>query len=259
MKKKSTTKNTKSVNLHARRIRALSDEDFIDAFVKATEERTDLQNGDLVIKRKLKNGASGNQIEEFLAEARSRAIPLEAIAQKIAERAYKGKSFVSTLVSPLKWKKFEIQAAKAVLKVLEAGGAARDHVNFDARIFGKVTRMLRQVDLWLERQNPPHAIAVECKEYKSSLVSVEKIEAFRTKLADIGADKGYFITNRGFQKSAQTTAEHYGISLMTFQPVDKENPPSDLDAQQVKKLRAEKKDVWCLRHNKSAWYFIAAE
>lgn len=260
MKNKSKAKNTyKSINPHASRIHALSDEDFIDAFVKATEERTDLKSGNLIIKRKLKNSASGSAIEEFLAEARSRAIPLEVIAQRIVARTYQGKSFVSTLVSPLKWKKFEMQAAKAIIKLLEADGFIPDHVDFDARIFGRVTKSIRQVDLWLERSDPRHFIAVECKEYKSTWVSVEKIEAFRTKMADIEADKGYFITNRGYQQSAQKTAEHYGIVLMTLQPVDKENPPPDLNSQQVEVLRAEKKDVWCLRHKKSAWYFTAAE
>lgn len=238
------------------RLTKLSDEDFIDAFVLATEERTDLKDGDLIIERKLKNRASANSIELCLAEAKRRQIPLDLVAKKIADRAVAGQSFIGTLIKTKKWKRYEIMAAKAVKKWLEAGGIKVDKVDYDARIQGRITRSPRQIDIWLEKHSPRHAVAVECKDHSTS-ISVEKIEAFHSKLTDVGADKGIFIAKKGFQQEARAAADHYEIILMTFRLVDKWNPPAELNAQQRSELRSMKNDLWCLRHNDSSWYFEA--
>jgi len=238
------------------RLKKLSDEDFINAFVLATEERTDLKDGDLVIERKLKNRASAGLIELCLNEARRRQIPLDIVAKKIAARAVAGKSFIGTLIKTKKWKRFEIMAAKAVGTWLEGDGIKVDKVDFDARIQGRITKSLRQIDIWLEKYSPRHVVAVECKDHSTS-ISIEKIEAFHSKLADVGADKGVIIAKSGFQQGARAAAGHYGIILMTFQLVDKKNPPAELDEKQRSELRSMKGDLWCLRYNDSAWYFAA--
>lgn len=233
----------------------LSDSDFIDVFVTATEDRTNLEDGDIIIENKIQNGAPPESLDLCLKEAERRKIPLKMFADELARRAATGKSFVSHLVSPSGWKKYEINAAKAIQKWLQQDGVCPDKVDFDARILGKVTNATRQVDLWLETYSPPHTVAVECKNYESGLVVVEKIEAFQTKLADISAKKGVYITKNGYQKSAIATAKHYNITLLTFNVIDKNNPPSDLNDQLRSTLKASKNDMWCLKNGEAAWYF----
>ena len=46
---------------------------------------------------------------------------------------------------------------------------------------------------------------IECKDYKTS-VPIAAVEAFRTKLEDVGADKGIMVSSRGFQQGAIETA-----------------------------------------------------
>lgn len=240
---------------NAEKLAMLSVDQFVAAFVSAMENRTDLKDGDLTIENKIRNGAPPESIDLCLKEAERRKIPLAIIAEKFAQRAVAGKSFISNLIAPSGWKDYEIRTAKAILKWVQLEDLKLDKVDFDARIIGKVTGTPRQVDLWLETLHPPHAVAVECKDYASGLVPVEKIEAFQTKMADIAANKGVYVTRNGYQRSAKTTAEHYGILLLTFDTVDKNNPPSDLSDQQKSELRSSKDETWCLRHKESAYYF----
>lgn len=238
------------------RLEKLSDEEFIDTFVRATEDRTDLKDGDLVIERKLKNGAPANSIELCLNEAQRRGISLDLIASKVASRAMSGKSHLGTLIVSKKWKRFEILAAKAIGKWLEADGIKVDKVDFDARVQGIITKTARQVDVLLERHIPRQRIAVECKDH-SSAISVNMVEAFQSKLIDIRADKGVLIANGEFQRSAKTTASHYGIVCLTFRLTNNFVPPADLDKKTRSELLSENNDIWCLRYNDSEWYFTA--
>lgn len=239
----------------AEKLAALSTDEFIAAFVSATEQRTDLKIGELTVENKIKNGAPPESIELCLKEAERRKIPLAVIAEKLVQRAVTGKSFISNLMAPSSWKDYEIRAANAIVLWVQKEDFKLDHVDFDARIIGKVTGIARQVDLWLQAGHPAHAVAVECKDYASGLVGVEKIEAFQTKLADIAANKGVYVTRSGYQRSAKTTADHYDIHLLIFDIVDKENPPADLSDQQKQELRASMSDFWCLRHKESSVYF----
>jgi hypothetical protein len=176
------------------KLSALSDEAFISAFVLAIEDRTNLRDGDLSIENKIKKGAPPKSIEMCLHEAARRGIPQSAIAQRIAARAAQGKSFISNMVAPSTWREYEIQVAKAIIAWVKQDGIKLDKIDFDARLTGRVTKAERQIDLWLESFSPPHSVAVECKDYDSGLIAVEKLEAFRTKLEDVGAKKGLFVT-----------------------------------------------------------------
>jgi len=235
---------------------ALSDKDFINTFVLAIEDRTNLKHGDLAIDNKIKNGAPSEAIDLCLEEAERRKIPLALFTEQFAKRAASGKSFVSNLMAPRSWRDFEIRAAKAIIKWVEGDGVKLNSIDFDARIIGEVTKSVRQVDLWLETLSPRHTVAVECKDYASGLVSVEKVEAFHTKLTDIAANKGVYVTKHGYQRSAKATAEHYNIILLTFDIVDKKKPPMDLNEKQRLELSLAQGDIWCLRHKESAWYFV---
>lgn len=237
------------------KLAALSDEAFISAFVLAIEDRTNLRDGDLTIENKVKKGAPPESVEMCLREAARREIPQSAIAQRIAARAKQGKSFISNVVAPATWREYEIQAAKAILAWVQQDGIKLDRIDFDARLVGRVTKSERQIDLWLESFSPAHSVAVECKDYNSSSIAVDKLEAFRTKLEDVGAKKGLFVTRNGYQRSSMATAQYYGIVLLTFDKVDKDNPPKDLNEQQRSEIRSTQNDFWCLRHGEAAWYF----
>ncbi len=241
----------------AEKLSNLSDEDFISSFLLAVEDSTNLKVGELVIENKIQKGAPAEALEWCLREAERRKIPLKAIAEKLLQKAASGKSFISNLVAPSGWKDYEIKSAKAIIQWIRQDGIIFDKIDYDARVIGKVTKTLRQVDLWLETMHPPHSIAIECKDYESGLITVEKIEAFQTKLTDIAANKGIYVTNKGYQKSARATAEHYNIVLLVFNIVDKNNPPQDLNDQQILELKSSQNDFWCLRCKDSAWYFEA--
>ncbi|MCX6556948.1 MAG: restriction endonuclease [Candidatus Aminicenantes bacterium] len=242
-------------NWSPEKLKNLSYEDFIDTFVLAIEDRTNLKSGDLAIDNKIMKGAPPESINLCLKEAERRKIPLALVAERLVGRATAGKSFISNLMAPSNWRKFEIQAAKAIIKWVESDGIKLNRIDFDARIIGEITKSVRQVDLWLEAPNPRHTVAVECKDYESGLVSVEKVEAFHTKLKDIAANKGIYVTKNGYQRSAEATAEHYGIVLLTFDFVDKNKPPMDLNEKQRLELSLAQGNLWCLRHKESAWYF----
>ncbi len=233
----------------------LSDEDFISIFLLVVEDRTNLKVGDLVIENRIQKGAPPDAQEFCLREAERRKIPLSVIAEKLVQKAISGKSFISNLVAPSGWKDFEIKASEAILLWIQRDGIILDKIDYDARVIGKVTKTLRQVDLRLITLDPPYTVAIECKDYVSGSVTVDKIEAFQTKLTDIAANKGVYITKMGYQKSAITTAEYYNITLLTFDIVDKNNPPRDLNKNHLLDLRSSKNAIWCLRHMDSAWYF----
>lgn len=111
-----------------------------------------------------------------------------------------------------KWKKFEKLVA-GIHKMKERGA----EVTFDDKIVGKRTGEERQIDVSVRFRHGYYGylIAIECKDYKNR-VSVDKVEAFRTKLEDIGADKGIMVSPCGFQKGAVKTAKAYDIELFTL-------------------------------------------
>ena len=57
-----------------------------------------------------------------------------------------------------------------------------------------------------------YKIVIECKDYSSS-ISIEKIDAFVSKISDIPGLKGIFATKVGYQEGAQNKAKHHGIGL----------------------------------------------
>lgn len=64
-------------------------------------------------------------------------------------------------------------------------------------------------------------IAVECKDYKTRKISIEKIEAFQTKCSDVPSiHKKIFISRNGFQSGATAKAKIYGIELLELNELD---------------------------------------
>lgn len=108
-----------------------------------------------------------------------------------------------------KWKRFE--KLLAGIHLLKAEGAK---VTFNDHITGKRTGRRRQIDVSLRFSNGyyEYLVVVECKDYE---VPIDDVEAFRTKLEDVGG-RGILVSSKGFQKGAKTTAEAYGIELFTL-------------------------------------------
>ncbi|MFY9825659.1 MAG: restriction endonuclease [Thermoanaerobaculia bacterium] len=110
-----------------------------------------------------------------------------------------------------KWKKFE----KLTLGVhlLRSEGA---QITYDDKIVGKRTNRQRQIDLSVRFKQGyyDYLAVVECKDYK---ISIDLVEAFRTKLEDVSADRGIMVSSVGFEAGAKAAAEAYGIEIFTLQ------------------------------------------
>ena len=111
-----------------------------------------------------------------------------------------------------KWKRFE--KIIAGIHRLQAQGAT---VTLDDHIVGRRTKRRRQIDVSLKFNHGYYDYwgVVECKDYNKK-ISISKVEAFRTKLEDVGAHKGIMVSGKGFQEGAEATAKAYGIELFTL-------------------------------------------
>jgi hypothetical protein len=197
-------------------LQKLSNEAFLDLAVTAFADRTDLREGDLLIENKIKHGAPPEAMDMVLAEAARRGIAPETIAQRITTDAMAGHSFISNLLAPSAWKRYELKAAHAIRGILKAHGARVDRYEFDAKIVGKITGQTKQVDLLLVQEQPKHVVACEFRHY-TRRVPVEDVEAFATRLRDLGANKGIMVTPCGYQRGAIAVAHPHGIELFQFQ------------------------------------------
>lgn len=107
-----------------------------------------------------------------------------------------------------KWENFEDETHR-IVKLLNS----KLDVFKDVKLMGKLSESKRQIDVQLINPNKYDFIAFECKDYKRS-VDVPKIEAFNTKLGDIGAHKGAIVANSAYSKAAQNMASKLGIDLL---------------------------------------------
>lgn len=112
-----------------------------------------------------------------------------------------------------KWKKFE--------KLVSAVHVARSEgakVTYDDKIVGKRSGRERQIDISIRFEHSfyTYFVVIECKDYKSA-VPISDVEAFKTKLEDVGADKGVIVSSNNFQKGAIETAKAHNIELFTLE------------------------------------------
>jgi hypothetical protein len=202
---------------HPAALRGLEDEKFIQLFATTIADRTDLREGELLIENRIKHGPPPEAIELLCAEATRRGIDTTLVTQRVAAEAMAGQSFISQLLAPASWKRYEIKAAQALLAILKDGPI--DERTFDARVVGRITGQERQVDLMLTQRNPRHVVACEFRDYPERLIAVEKVEAFASKLRDVDANRGVLVTPCGYQPAAIATAKHYQIELFRFHEV----------------------------------------
>lgn len=111
-----------------------------------------------------------------------------------------------------KWRKFEKTIA-GIHKFAEMGA----QVVRDDRITGRITKRRRQIDVSVRFTHgfSEYLLIVECKDYKHK-VPVRDVEALRTKMQDVGADRAVMVTTVGYQAGAVETARAYNIELRTL-------------------------------------------
>lgn len=111
-----------------------------------------------------------------------------------------------------KWRKFE-KIIAGIHKFAEMGA----RVVRDDHVIGKITKRRRQIDVSVRFTHgfSEYLLIVECKNYKHK-VPVRDVEALRTKMQDVGADRAVMVTTVGYQAGAIETARAYNIELRTL-------------------------------------------
>lgn len=80
-----------------------------------------------------------------------------------------------------------------------------------------------QIDVYWEYEiaGVTHRVAIECKNYNTSNISIGRIRDFFAALTDIGNINGIFVCKKGYQSGAIKFADFYGINLKELRvPVD---------------------------------------
>jgi hypothetical protein len=155
-----------------------------------------------------------NILHELEGRGYSRDEAIEAMARVTNETGIMDDLFKEMGKDP-KWKKFE--KIVAGIHLLKAQGA---EVKFDDRIMGVRTGRLRQIDVSIRFRQTfyDYLAVVECKD-SGRRVPIDKVEAFRTKLEDVGAMHGIMVSPHGFQEGAIAAAKAYNIELFTLTEV----------------------------------------
>lgn len=99
----------------------------------------------------------------------------------------------------------------------------------NSMILGRLTERKREVDVVIRSRIAGENIlvAVECKR-RGRKSDVNQVEAFSSKLEDIGANKGIMVSAKGFSKAAKNLATKKGISLYRYEDTLTEGWPSGL-------------------------------
>ena len=112
-----------------------------------------------------------------------------------------------------KWKKFE-KLIHALHTQLAPTGAI---VTYDDHIMGLESGTERQIDISIRVTISGYSILIiiECKDWADP-IGVEEMDAFSTKLKDVGANKGVIVSATGFTQPAQTAARVRGIETRRY-------------------------------------------
>lgn len=109
-----------------------------------------------------------------------------------------------------KWKKFETKTTE-IIKELNPKAEVIPNVFLQ----GKLSLKRRQVDVKFVEPGQYDFIAFECKDHGRSL-DIPVVEAFNTKLQDIGAKKGAIVSSSPFTEGAENMASKLGIDLLAL-------------------------------------------
>jgi hypothetical protein len=108
---------------------------------------------------------------------------------------------------------YELLTKKIYQLLLNKQGYNTVEVQHNITLKGK-SNVEHQIDVYwqLEVAGVIHKVAVECKNYSSS-ITLEKVRNFHAVLQDIGNTYGIMVTKTGFQKGVIDYAKHHGIDL----------------------------------------------
>lgn len=107
-----------------------------------------------------------------------------------------------------KWKKFEKKTAQTI-----------QNFNSDSKVYenvyvtGKFSKSPRQIDVKLVDPDGYDFMVFECKD-KSQPIDTPVVEAFVTKLKDLGDKKGAIVSNSPYTKGAQNIAKEFNIDML---------------------------------------------
>lgn len=112
------------------------------------------------------------------------------------------------------WQQLELLVASIQQQL--APGATVIH---NARLRGRLSETLRQVDVLVEQSIGPYSIriVIDCKDYASP-VDVKGVEEFHGLMVDVGANKGALVCPAGFTKASKKRAKKLDIDV--FSPAD---------------------------------------
>lgn len=118
---------------------------------------------------------------------------------------------------------YELFVKEIYEAILRYEGIENINIQHDKKIKGS-SGVDRQVDIFWEFKiaGVRHKVIVECKDYKTA-VPLEKIDAFRSKLMDIGGATGVFISKNGYQSGAIELGKKYGIQLQEIRVPSEED------------------------------------
>lgn len=85
----------------------------------------------------------------------------------------------------------------------------------NVRIVGKLSESSRELDVTMRNPEEYDFLAFECKDKKAS-IDTPVIEAYNTKLLDVGAKKGAIVSNSSFTTGTKKMAGKLGIDLLNL-------------------------------------------
>lgn len=142
--------------------------------------------------------------ESKIGKERFKEIVKEALSEPKPQKF----SFTASRVQPKNWKDLQTKVkeiysnlgCRAQENVIVGGGKARHQIDVVATFeFGG--------------QN--YRIIIECKQWNSK-VKKSQVSSLIGVLADIGAEKGIIVSEKGFQKGAHNLAAYTNIELLTY-------------------------------------------
>ena len=114
-----------------------------------------------------------------------------------------------------KWKEFE-----KIIADIQKQTDPDAIVRHNHHVKGKSGRR-RQLDITISKKVGIYSIliVIECKNYKRP-VGIERVEAFVTKLRDVGASQGVIASNSGFDEGAKAIARENSITLVSYRKAE---------------------------------------
>lgn len=109
------------------------------------------------------------------------------------------------------WEEFENLVTKIHAETSPDAVVQRNH-----HVTGQLGRR-RQLDITISKRVGLYhvLIVIECKRYNRP-VGIDRVEAFVTKLRDVGASQGVMVSNKGFSKGARAVAARHVITLLSY-------------------------------------------